>query len=61
MKILHVYGEAGSDSFESYMEIDGDETEKELLNLAQDEFNNWATFGFEVLDREDVPEDADIA
>lgn len=44
--------EGPTDSVVHYVDIDGNESQDELAGIAQDEFNNYFNFGFEVVDEE---------
>lgn len=59
-KVLRVTCEAGCDSQTTYLRLKGSESQHKLELMAQDEFSNWASYGFEVIDEKDVPEDEDV-
>lgn len=56
-RYLKVITETPYDTIYSYSELDGTEKDKQLANIAQDLFHNECSYGYEVVDEADVPED----
>lgn len=56
MKYLKVHIETPTDQADLYAQLDSEFTEKQLLEIGQDMVNEYASWGFDLVDASDVPE-----